>query len=121
MPQDVKLSPDGRVFYVADVAANGVWLVDADRFRRIGFVPTGRGAHGLYASGTRPGSSTSRTVARDRSRSSRSARGGRWGRSGVSPVAAARTWEGVLPRMAGCSGSRGATTAEVYAIRPTGG
>ena len=50
MPQDVKLSPDGRVFYVADMASNGVWLVDADRFRRIGFVPTGRGAHGLYAS-----------------------------------------------------------------------
>ncbi len=50
MPQDVKLSPDGRVFYVADMASNGVWLVDADRFRRIRFVPTGRGAHGLYVS-----------------------------------------------------------------------
>jgi len=50
MPQDVKLSPDGRVFYVADMTAGGVWLVDAHRFRRIGFIPTGRGAHGLYAS-----------------------------------------------------------------------
>ncbi len=50
MPQDVKLSPDGRVFYVADMASNGVWLVDAHRFRKIGFVPTGSGAHGLYAS-----------------------------------------------------------------------
>jgi YVTN family beta-propeller protein len=50
MPQDVKLSPDGRVFYVADMMAGGVWLVDAYRFRNIGFVPTGRGAHGLYAS-----------------------------------------------------------------------
>jgi DNA-binding beta-propeller fold protein YncE len=30
--------------------AGGVWLVDAYRFRNIGFVPTGRGAHGLYAS-----------------------------------------------------------------------
>jgi len=50
MPQDVKLSPDGRVFYVADMASNGVWLIDARRFRKIGFVHTGRGAHGLYPS-----------------------------------------------------------------------
>lgn len=50
MPQDVKLSPDGRVFYVADLVANGVWLVDAHTFRVIGFRKTGRGAHGLYPS-----------------------------------------------------------------------
>jgi YVTN family beta-propeller protein len=50
MPQDVKLSPDGRVFYVADMSAGGVWLVDGQAFRVIGFVATGRGAHGLYAS-----------------------------------------------------------------------
>jgi len=50
MPQDVKLSPDGRVFYVADMMANGVWIVGARSFRVIGFVPTGRGAHGLYPS-----------------------------------------------------------------------
>ena len=28
MPQDVKLSPDGRIFYVADIHANGVWDVE---------------------------------------------------------------------------------------------
>jgi DNA-binding beta-propeller fold protein YncE len=28
MPQDIRSSPDGRVFYVADMMANGVWLVD---------------------------------------------------------------------------------------------
>jgi len=50
MPQDVKLSPDGRVFYVADMAANGVWLISAHGFRKVGFVRTGLGAHGLYAS-----------------------------------------------------------------------
>jgi DNA-binding beta-propeller fold protein YncE len=50
MPQDVKLSPDGRTFYVADMAAGGVWLVDARTFRRIRLQPTGRGAHGLYPS-----------------------------------------------------------------------
>ncbi len=50
MPQDVKLSPDGRVFYVADTLANGVWLVDAHTFHVLGFVHTGAGAHGLYPS-----------------------------------------------------------------------
>jgi DNA-binding beta-propeller fold protein YncE len=50
MPQDVKLSPDGRTFYIADMATGGVWLVDAHRMRVIRFQPTGRGAHGLYPS-----------------------------------------------------------------------
>jgi YVTN family beta-propeller protein len=50
MPQDVKLSPDGRTFYVADMAANGVWLIDAHRMSKERFQPTGRGAHGLYPS-----------------------------------------------------------------------
>jgi YVTN family beta-propeller protein len=50
MPQDVKLSPDGRVFYVADQASNGVWIVGARRFRKLALVRTGLGAHGLYAS-----------------------------------------------------------------------
>jgi YVTN family beta-propeller protein len=50
MPQDVKLSPDGLVFYVADMDANGVHLVDGDRLSSIGFIPTGKGTHGLYVS-----------------------------------------------------------------------
>jgi YVTN family beta-propeller protein len=50
MPQDVKLSPDGRTFYVADMMAGGVWLIDARTFRREGLVRTGAGAHGLYPS-----------------------------------------------------------------------
>jgi YVTN family beta-propeller protein len=50
MPQDVKLSPDGTVFYVADMVANGVYLIDAKSFQVIGFQPTGTGAHGLYVS-----------------------------------------------------------------------
>jgi YVTN family beta-propeller protein len=49
-PQDVKLSPDGTVFYVADMNADGVYLIDGERFSEIGFLPTGKGAHGLYAS-----------------------------------------------------------------------
>jgi YVTN family beta-propeller protein len=50
MPQDVKLSPDGRIFYVADMMASGLWEVSARRFRIVGFVKTGAGAHGLYPS-----------------------------------------------------------------------
>ncbi len=50
MPQDVKLSPDGTIFYVADMEANGVYEVDGDEFKVIGFIPTGKGAHGLYTS-----------------------------------------------------------------------
>jgi DNA-binding beta-propeller fold protein YncE len=49
-PQDVKLSPDGRVFYVADLDYGGVWEISASNFRRIGFLKTGAGAHGLYPS-----------------------------------------------------------------------
>jgi DNA-binding beta-propeller fold protein YncE len=50
MPQDVKLSPDGRTFYIADMASGGVWLIDARTWRVIRFQPTGAGAHGLYPS-----------------------------------------------------------------------
>jgi YVTN family beta-propeller protein len=50
MPQDVKLAPDGALFYVADMASNGLWKIDARTFQKIGFLPTGPGAHGLYPS-----------------------------------------------------------------------
>jgi len=50
MPQDIRISPDGRLFYVADMLADGVYLVDGDSFKQVGFIPTGRGAHGLYPS-----------------------------------------------------------------------
>jgi YVTN family beta-propeller protein len=49
-PQDVRLAPDGRFFYVADLTRNGVWLIDAKRFRKTGFIHTGKGAHGLLIS-----------------------------------------------------------------------
>jgi DNA-binding beta-propeller fold protein YncE len=50
MPQDVKLSPDGKVFYVADMHANGLWELEGRRLKVIGFLPTGSGVHGLYPS-----------------------------------------------------------------------
>lgn len=49
-PRQVRISPDGRLFYVADAARGGLWLVDADRFVTTGFVPTGAGAHGMLPS-----------------------------------------------------------------------
>jgi len=50
MPQDVRISPDGKVFFVADMMADGVFVIDGAAFNEIGFVPTGVGAHGLYPS-----------------------------------------------------------------------
>jgi YVTN family beta-propeller protein len=50
MPQDVRISPDGKVFYVADMKAAGVFVVDGDKFVEIGRIKTGLGAHGLYPS-----------------------------------------------------------------------
>ena len=50
MPQDIRISPDGKVFYVADMRADGVFLIDGDAFKEIGFIPTGIGTHGLYPS-----------------------------------------------------------------------
>ncbi len=50
MPQDVKLSPDGTTFYIADMTADGVWIVNGDRFDAPKLMPTGKGCHGLYVS-----------------------------------------------------------------------
>src|SRR5947208_328587 len=41
MPQDVKLSPDGRTFYVADMATGGVRLIGARHMRKERFQRTG--------------------------------------------------------------------------------
>ena len=54
-PQDVKLSPDGRTFYVANRflpnrGASGVQLIDAHSLRVIRFIRTPLDAHGLYVS-----------------------------------------------------------------------
>jgi YVTN family beta-propeller protein len=50
MPQDVKTSPDGMIFYVADMMSNGVWMIDAVHMKKLGFIPTGKNAHGIYVS-----------------------------------------------------------------------
>ncbi|HEY5835875.1 YncE family protein [Streptomyces sp.] len=50
MPQDVKMSPDGTTWYVADMNADGVWVMNGDTFSEPVLMPTGKGAHGLYVS-----------------------------------------------------------------------
>ena len=54
-PQDVKLSSDGRTFYVANrylpgAGASGVQMIDAHTLRLLGFIRTRLDAHGLYVS-----------------------------------------------------------------------
>src|SRR5664279_4594881 len=49
-PQDIKLSPDGRVYYIADSDSNGVWVLNGSATRVLRHIDTGRGAHGLYLS-----------------------------------------------------------------------
>ena len=50
MPQDIRSSPDGKRFYIADMHADGVHIVDGAAFKQVGFIQTGLGAHGLYPS-----------------------------------------------------------------------
>jgi len=46
-PQDIRLSPDGAVFYIVDSDAGGLWVIDGAATRVLRFIPTGKGAHGL--------------------------------------------------------------------------
>ncbi|MGR8008183.1 YncE family protein [Streptomyces hypolithicus] len=50
MPQDVKISPDGKTFYIADMMAHGMWVLDGKKFTTPRLLPTGKGCHGLYVS-----------------------------------------------------------------------
>jgi DNA-binding beta-propeller fold protein YncE len=47
-PQDIKLAPDGSVFYIADSQQNGLWVLDGAATKVLREIPTGMGAHGLY-------------------------------------------------------------------------
>ena len=50
MPQDIRSSADGSKFFVADMKEDGVFVIDPQKFERIGFVKTGKGTHGIYPS-----------------------------------------------------------------------
>jgi YVTN family beta-propeller protein len=47
-PQDVKLAPDGSVFYVADSDQGSVWVIDRTATQVLREIKTAHGAHGLY-------------------------------------------------------------------------
>jgi DNA-binding beta-propeller fold protein YncE len=50
MPQDIRVSPDGSTFFIADMMADGIFVVDGASFTETGFIKTGKGTHGLYPS-----------------------------------------------------------------------
>ncbi|MEP6679855.1 MAG: YncE family protein [Chloroflexota bacterium] len=50
LPIDVKLAPDGTVFYVANQGRAGVSIIDPISMTEIGFLTTGQGAHGMAIS-----------------------------------------------------------------------
>ena len=50
MPQDIRLSPDGTKFYVADMLQGGVHVISGEHLRELGFIPTGIGAHSITPS-----------------------------------------------------------------------
>jgi DNA-binding beta-propeller fold protein YncE len=49
-PQDIKIEPAGKLWYVADMNSNGVHVIDGDSFTKVGFIQTGPETHGLYPS-----------------------------------------------------------------------
>jgi len=55
MPQDIRVTPDGTRFLVADMMADGTFVIDGASFKEVSFIATGVGTHGLYPSrdGTR--------------------------------------------------------------------
>ena len=49
-PQDIKLSPDGQRFYIADSDQGGLWVLDGAATAVIGQIPLAAGTHGIYPS-----------------------------------------------------------------------
>ena len=50
MPIDVKLTPNGKRFLVANQGLGGVSIIDPKTMKQTGFIPTARGAHGMALS-----------------------------------------------------------------------
>ena len=49
-PQDIKIAPDGSVYFIADSDEGGLWVLDGAATRAVRFIRTGKGEHGLYFS-----------------------------------------------------------------------
>jgi YVTN family beta-propeller protein len=106
MPQDIRSSPDGSVFFVADMKADGVHVIDPIAFRRVGSFAPGRGRTACTPAATR-GCCTPPTAGGIRSRRGRTDRG----RSASSTRARARSSRrGRFPR--GGSPDMGNVTAD---------
>ena len=112
-PQDVKLAPNGKLFYVADLNRGGVWEINARTFHVRGFINTGAGAHGLYPSRNARDLYVSNRARRNRLGDQLQAPRG-WSRHGAS--------RGGSPDMGGVSANgrvlwlSGRYDAQVYAI-----
>ncbi len=50
MPIDVKLTPNGKRFLVANQGLGGVSIIDPTTMKQSGFIPTAQGAHGMALS-----------------------------------------------------------------------
>ena len=50
MPQDIRVSPDGKTWYIADMMSDGIYVVDGESFTQVDYLRTSTGAHGLYPS-----------------------------------------------------------------------
>ena len=50
MPIDVKLTPNGKRFLVANQGLGGVSIIDPATMKQTGFIPTAKGAHGMALS-----------------------------------------------------------------------
>ena len=66
MPQDIRISPDGKRFYVADMHADGVHVIDGESFKEVGFIPPAWARTACTRAAT-ANSSTWPTAARTRS------------------------------------------------------
>ena len=121
MPQDIRISPKGDVFYVADMHADGVFVIDAETFTQIDLIHTGTGTHGLYPSrdGTRL-YVTNRGSHRVRGRrmgpaasASSISPPARWSPTGRSPAAAVPTWAMSAPTARPCGCPAGSTMSSM--------
>jgi YVTN family beta-propeller protein len=126
MPQDIRSSADGTLFYVADMKDGGVFLVDPIAFVRVGFIKTGVGRMDSIRAVMAP-ACTSRTgagvrrqavvTARDRSACSSSLHDGS-SSAGPFPAAAVPTWE-TSPPTAANSGSQDDMTTRSTFLPPS--
>ena len=129
MPQDIRASPDGKLFYVADMMADGVHVVDGETFRA-GRLHRDRQGHARPLSEPRRQEALRRQPRLEQDPRPAEGQGRRVGDrlrdaarskpTGRFPAAAAPTWATSAPT-ARCYGSRDATTTSCTRSTPTSG